>query len=51
VHDEYNDEKLTKQKLNKTIQNTKLVKLSESTLIRSIVSLFSYVSISYDFQN
>ncbi len=51
VHNRCNDRKLIKQKLNKTIQKLKLIKLSESTLIRFIASSSSYVSISYDFQN
>jgi len=49
VCDECNDGKLIKQKLNKTIQKLKSVKLSGSTLIRSIASPFPYVFISYDF--
>ncbi len=49
VHDGCNDKKLTKQKLSKAIQKAKSIKLPESTLIRSIASLFPYVSINYGF--
>ncbi len=50
VHNRCNNKKLTKQKLNKTIQKSKFIKLPRSILIRSIASLSPYVSINYDFQ-
>jgi len=51
VRNRCNSGKLAKQKLNKAIQKLKLIKSPEPTLIRSIASLFSYMSIDYDFQS